>query len=184
MKHYLLLTITLLGIASMGLTPDERKVALKARSELRAGHEQYQAAAQRATEADQRAAQAEAHAQMADDQAAKTAQAAGVLQTQVDAAAAREGKLVTEVNSLRDLKKQVYSHWGLGGILLGFSILVKHIFITVIVIAVVAVALFALSFFFPIIGVGLKIVWAFIKREFSTLIALLKRIKLFKITST
>lgn len=161
-----LLIIAFLALSA--LTPAERKIVEHARQELSAGRAEHDKAVADVAAAQQRTSEAEASAKV-------TADKIGPLEKQIEDAHKHESDLAKQVNDLKKEHDQVHSYWGLGGVLLGFSILAKHLFITILVILGIGIALYVASFFFPVIGVGLGIVRAFLGSLWTRIKALLHR---------
>ncbi len=152
-----LLTLTMIVTVSvllLGLTPAERKVVQHAKTELSTAQTDYQAAKDALAAADQRAADAEAHAKDTD-------KAAKVLRKQTD----ELYKETTTLKALNEKMKTVYdscTKWfGAGAIVFGVKDLLKHMLWFALGAGVLVIAVYALSFVFPIFGIGLAVVVKF-----------------------
>lgn len=91
------------------------------------------------------------------------------LSGQVDKSYENEKELARYNAYAKPIIDQVNSMWGIGGIIYGFKVLSKHLFILLAVLAGLALAIFVLSFFFPFIG-------AFIRMAGSWLATIFRRL--------
>ncbi len=164
MKNKLAL-ILFLAVASQAaaLTTNERQLVRTARQEIAAGIAKFgemdaklQVAGLQATEAAQRALEAEQNAQAAQDSASETGRRIETLSSDIDKAQKRADALATENAKMKPVYDRVHKWFGLGAIFFGLGLLAKNVFILV---AVGGVALLVASFFLPVIGVVVGRLW-------------------------
>ena len=144
MKKWLILILVFNCSIALGLTTNETKIVQHAQKGLVEAQRDYKDQRIKTEEAEKRAEEADREAQKANDNAAKTSQNIEIVAKQVDDAYEREKALVTRVNQLQELEKEVNSYWGLGAILYGIKVLLKHLFILGIIVAVLGATLYFL----------------------------------------
>lgn len=71
---------------------------------------------------------------------------------------------VAKIKEQNEIIDQVNSYWGIGAFAYGAKRLVKHLFILAAVLFGVGILLFVANLFFPAIGAGIGIAFAFIRR--------------------
>jgi hypothetical protein len=139
------LLIIALALSCVALTPQEKKVALKAKNELAEARKERDQAKGELAQAQQAASDSSISANQAGERA-------NGLQKQVDS---EHAQLQTAVNSNAKMKPvydRVNKYWGIGGIIYGFGQLFKHILILLAVLVGIAILLVVASFFFPALG--------------------------------
>jgi hypothetical protein len=91
------------------------------------------------------------------------------LSGQIEKAHKNEQDLARYNAYAKPIIEQVNRWWGIGGILYGFKVLSRHLFILIAVLAVLAVGVFALSFVFPAIMPFIRMTGSFIGMFFRKL---------------
>lgn len=148
MKTKILIPILIFVVCafpSLALTPQERKLAKHALTELQAAKQQFADAQKHAGEADARAAAAEQHAAQADQHAATTDAAAKKTGEEIEISHKNEQKMADLVNKYQPFWDQGHAYWGLGAIGLGLGMLFKHVIILIGVILLILVVVFFLT---------------------------------------
>ena len=162
MKWKRLALIIAMAFAVSALTPAERDFAEKARAYLAAAKEKVHQQEQVLAEESRRAQEAESTVREQSGQI-------GTLGDEIKTAHKNEKELAKYNAYAKPIVEQVNSMWGIGGIIYGFKVLAKHLFILLAVLAGVALVFMVLSFFFPAIG-------AFIRMAGSWLAAIFRRL--------
>lgn len=154
--------------SASALTAQERKIIQAAQAQIEQAMQNYTATKSALTDAQQQAADADAHA-------AKTDQAAGVLKKQVDDAYNQEKTLATENAKMKPVYYECTKWWSLGAFVYGAKEVVKHTLILALVGGVLVIGLLVLSFFFPLLVPILTGIFGAIESAIRSFFAIFKK---------
>lgn len=168
LKSNLLLVV--LATSVLALTPAERKLVERAKTHLQEAKKEKAASDAEVILADQRATESENHVKETDDKLV-------TLNGDIKKAHDNEKILAAENDKMRPVYEKCNRWWGIGAIAWGFGRLFRNLLITAVALAVLAGVLWGLSFFFPVIAVGVKLAWGFVRSIGSRIAALLAKLK-------
>ena len=140
----------------MALTPTEKKIVQHAKDSLIQAQGDLKKQQDYAQWADNEQQQAWAFA-------ATQKQQIDGLQEDIKKAHDNEQTMANEVAKMKPFWDKGHKYWGIGAIMLGFGILVKHLLILTAFLILLGLAIWILSFFVP----WLKIPLAFVQRFFN-----------------
>lgn len=168
-KLTLMATACLYAVGTIwALTPAERKIVQHARTELTTAQTDYAAAKSALTDADQRAQDAELHAQLTD-------QYAGILQKRVNVEH-RNAQTLADLNAkMKPVYDQCTRWLSLGAFVYGFKKLLEHLLILAAVGIGLMALVYGLSFAFPAFGLVLAVIHRVLSRVLAVIEARIKR---------